>query len=308
MDMQWFLFPISKNKFVSDYLDQKPFINSRNQPEYYARYVDLADIDNLLRLSEGLCTINVQLKHPFKKFCPEEYTKYTQVRNAHVKLKQDVQRALELLVDEDATIQIDGLQNVWSPANRFEEALNRVFNCRASTTVLISSMNSPNFHPQYETCDMFILPVSGKRLWKIFSPIAKLPLGVHKQENVDESLLDQQLETVVKPGDLIYIPRGFVYRSESLNEYSVELRVRIGLSTWTKFLVDQIRRCALSTGEFRNSFMAHKLKSKPERQLFHDKLKQQFLASLILDNFQAWQAENQVRETDDRRSRFFNMG
>ena len=110
------------------------------------------------------------------------------------------------------------------------------------------------FDLHFDTHEVLVLQLLGKKRWQAFEPIVKLPLehvpplafetdpealrrsrGGREagQGNITpEELGPVAIDAILEPGDCLYLPRGFVHGAESLHEPSVHLTIGIHVLTW----------------------------------------------------------------------------
>ncbi|MDM0029171.1 JmjC domain-containing protein [Variovorax saccharolyticus] len=69
---------------------------------------------------------------------------------------------------------------------------------------------APATNAHWDTHDVFILQLAGRKKWKIFAPTFPLPISNQiSNDNKDELPKDVFLETSLEAGDALYLPRGW---------------------------------------------------------------------------------------------------
>lgn len=113
---------------------------------------------------------------------------------------------------------------------------------------------SRGFDLHFDTHDVLVLQVFGKKRWQAYEPIVKLPLEhvpplpfetdpealrrsrggreMGQGKIRTEELGALAIDTILEPGDCLYLPRGFVHGAEALDEASVHLTIGIHVLTW----------------------------------------------------------------------------
>ena len=92
------------------------------------------------------------------------------------------------------------------------------------------------FGPHYDVHDVFIFQISGAKNWKIYPPIFDLPHAsqpFRPQMSPDSAPL---LELDIEPGDLLYLPRGFVHTTNTGNRASAHATLGVTVYTWVELL------------------------------------------------------------------------
>ncbi len=85
--------------------------------------------------------------------------------------------------------------------------------------------------------DVFVLQVAGEKRWFIREPVLRHP--TRDQPWTDRRAAVEQaakqpplLDVVLRPGDALYLPAGFLHAAQALGETSAHLTV--GVHTWTR--------------------------------------------------------------------------
>lgn len=75
------------------------------------------------------------------------------------------------------------------------------------------------FAPHYDDVDVFIVHTAGRKRWRVYKPLPGAALPPTPSPDFDERRDDigaPLLDTVLEPGDLLYLPRGTVHQAEAL--------------------------------------------------------------------------------------------
>jgi lysine-specific demethylase/histidyl-hydroxylase NO66 len=97
--------------------------------------------------------------------------------------------------------------------------------------------------------DVFVLQVSGRKQWTVHRPVVDNPLDNHPfdgfktqiAERVTEAAL---IDTILEPGDALYLPRGTIHSAQALGETSIHLTVGVHPLTryqLARFLLDAVQ-------------------------------------------------------------------
>lgn len=87
--------------------------------------------------------------------------------------------------------------------------------------------------PHYDDIEAFCLQLEGRKRWKVYAPDKKARLPRASSEDfTDEDMQDREpvLDVVLEPGDMLYMPRGWIHHGVTLptsqgNEHSLHLTV-----------------------------------------------------------------------------------
>ena len=88
------------------------------------------------------------------------------------------------------------------------------------------------FATHYDTHDVFVLQVAGRKQWRVHEPVVPDPLeqqasGGRPDEVGARSDTLAVLEVVLAPGDALYLPRGWLHSATALGEQSLHLTVGV---------------------------------------------------------------------------------
>lgn len=97
------------------------------------------------------------------------------------------------------------------------------------------------FAPHYDDVDVFVLQAEGRKRWRVYAPLSGHALPRVSSPDFNEEtddLGEPLLDTVLQPGDLLYLPRGTLHQAEALpEEHSLHLTVSANQQkTWLDFL------------------------------------------------------------------------
>ena len=118
--------------------------------------------------------------------------------------------------------------------------------------------SSRGFSAHYDIHDVFVLQVAGEKRWIVHEPAFEAPLRTQpwteRRADVERTVAEQEplLDVVLRPGDALYLPRGFVHAAEALGETCAHLTVGIHVIT-RHALVEAIAALAVDDVELRRS-------------------------------------------------------
>ena len=136
-----------------------------------------------------------------------------------------------------ATIVLQGLHRTWPPIIDFTTRLVADLGHPVQVNAYITPASSRGFDPHYDVHDVFVLQIAGEKRWRIHSPVhpdplADQPWSQHSQAVAAEAKNAPVIDEVLRPGDALYLPRGWIHSAEALGDTSVHLT--IGMSAFTR--------------------------------------------------------------------------
>jgi ribosomal protein L16 Arg81 hydroxylase len=136
-----------------------------------------------------------------------------------------------------ATIVLQGLHRMWPPLVDFTRQLVEELGHPAQVNAYVTPPSSQGFSPHYDTHDVFVLQVSGEKHWVIHAPVHPDPLTSqvwtgHRTAVADAGRGEPVIDQVLKPGDALYLPRGWIHSATALGDTSIHLSV--GMAAYTR--------------------------------------------------------------------------
>jgi hypothetical protein len=156
-----------------------------------------------------------------------------------------------------ATIVLQGLHRIWPPLVDFTRQMVEELGHPAQVNAYVTPPSSQGFSPHYDTHDVFVLQVSGEKRWIIHAPVHPDPLkdqvwtdhrGAVAAAGAGEPVIDR----VLRPGDALYLPRGWIHSATALGDTSIHLTV--GMAAYTRAdVVDALLSLVGETEALRSS-------------------------------------------------------
>ena len=147
-----------------------------------------------------------------------------------------------------ATIALQALHRYWPPLTRFCRNLELALTHPVQANAYVTPPRARGLGVHFDTHDVFVLQVSGTKHWVVHEPTVELPLPVQKcTVQTDEPPI---LDIILRPGDFLYVPRGFLHAAMSLEEVSAHLTIGILADTWYD-LLQEVTRQAVTEVAFR---------------------------------------------------------
>ncbi|MBT2499361.1 cupin-like domain-containing protein [Agromyces sp. ISL-38] len=136
-----------------------------------------------------------------------------------------------------ATIVLQGLHRLWPPIIDFTRELIDDIGHPAQVNAYVTPPSSQGFDPHYDTHDVFVLQISGEKHWRIHAPVLVDPLRTqpwdqHRAAVARAATHEPVIDVVLRPGDAVYLPRGWIHSATALGATSVHLTV--GMSAYTR--------------------------------------------------------------------------
>ena len=165
------------------------------------------------------------------------------------------------LFADGSTVVLQGLHRLWPPLIEFADQLAADLGHPTQVNAYITPPSSRGFSPHYDVHDVFVLQVAGEKHWRIYSPVLRAPLRSQPWTDRAPEVAaaaegEPVIDAVLRPGDALYLPRGFLHSATALGEISAHLTIGIHpVTRWAaaESALDLVRTLAADDPELRGS-------------------------------------------------------
>lgn len=98
---------------------------------------------------------------------------------------------------------------------------------------------SQGFDLHYDTHDVFVLQVHGRKNWSVRASPILSPLPGQTYDHCELDAGEELLGCTLNPGDLLYIPRGFYHSATSCEDVSLHITLGALTKTWADVLLER---------------------------------------------------------------------
>ena len=135
-----------------------------------------------------------------------------------------------------ATIVLQGLHRTWPALQGFTRDLVAELGHPAQVNAYITPESNRGFDPHYDVHDVFVLQVSGEKHWRVHAPVrthprADEPWSQYRAAVEARARQEPVLDVVLRPGDALYLPRGWLHSAVARAGTSIHLTV--GVASYT---------------------------------------------------------------------------
>ena len=162
---------------------------------------------------------------------------------------------VKALLGLGASLVANQLHRVCPEVGAVAAMLEREFAARVSANVYCSFKGVQAFQTHYDLHDVFAVQAEGEKAWRVYesradAPVAPLPPGDEIEKWLTESRGKLLFEAQMKPGDILYLPRGQYH--DALTGSQASLHVTFGISPATGLALFRLLENAVTQeGEFR---------------------------------------------------------
>lgn len=162
------------------------------------------------------------------------------------------------LFGEGTTVVLQALHRTWPAVAGFTRALAGELGHPVQANAYLTPPSSRGFSAHYDVHDVFVLQLAGRKHWTVHQPVHPDPLRTQPWNDHAGAVADRArddppaLDTVLEPGDALYLPRGWLHAATALGGVSAHLTV--GVHVVTRFaLVEALTALAAADPRLRAS-------------------------------------------------------
>jgi len=278
----WLVSPTNLDTFYKDHWEKKPLLIKRNDPEYFKTLFSTKIFDKILREQRVVYGKNVDV------------TSYTDgKRETHNPAGRVFPPVLWDFYNNGCSVRLLNPQTFHPAVWRLCSTLQDHFMSMVGTNVYLTPPGTQGFAPHWDDVEVFMCQLEGSKSWRIYGPreegeqLPRYSSPNFGQDEVGEPIL----ETVLEPGDVLYLPRGTIHQGQCLaDKHSLHITVSCyQLNSWTD-LLEKLVPAALATAALEHrglreglprdylSYMgvAHEDSQDPRRKAFLSKVSSLF--------------------------------
>ena len=216
--------------FAREHWGRRPLLSrAKDLPRGYDDLLSLDAVDELLS-RRGLRTPFVRLA---KDGSIVDANRFTRGGGVGAEIGDQVaDDAVAGLFADGSTVVLQGLHRTWPPLVDFATALAAELGHPVQVNAYVTPPQSRGFSAHYDVHDVFVLQLAGEKRWLVHEPVLEAPLRrqvwTDRRTAVAEAARGQPLlDVVLRPGDALYLPRGYLHAAEALGAVSAHLTVGI---------------------------------------------------------------------------------
>ncbi|WP_097885775.1 cupin domain-containing protein [Streptomyces sp. st140] len=152
---------------------------------------------------------------------------------------------------DGATLVLQALHRTWEPVADLVSGLSTELGHPVQANAYVTPPQNRGFDAHYDVHDVFVLQIEGAKRWVIHEPVLPDPLRDQPWTDHRAAVADRaahgtpRLDTMLRPGDVLYLPRGWLHSAQAQGEVSIHLT--LGVHAWTRYaLAEHLTRAALA--------------------------------------------------------------
>jgi len=244
--------PVDPEEFLERYWEKDFLHLSRNRPGHFDGLFSLEDVDRWLASVRGGAANTVALTDPAgstegRRDCRPEDIPIEQIYEAFA-------GGHSVILNHVAD---------WPPLAGLVEALARRFCAEIGVNLYLTPKGSRTFPVHTDDHDVFVLQVYGEKAWRLYEqrlvPVNRSHLRFRQElaftPEWGKARLEGELlaEPTLKPGDVLYIPRGMPHCAVAKETTSLHITVGVTPMFWLDFLQAAVEQAHVYAPELRRT-------------------------------------------------------
>ncbi len=232
-DFQELIYPYTVEDFSHQYWGKQPLLIQRENASYFTPLLAMADIDKVLDFHrpKGSSLRVVKNQEPLDPVTYEN-------KDGSLNLNK-----LYTSYAEGYTLVINEIDRFWAPIQTLCHNLRALLSHKTTANMYLTPKNQTALLPHYDTHDVFVVQVAGKKHWKLYDTIYPTPRVGSPQPIFAREHLNKVQDITLNAGDMLYIPRGIPHEAVTTDESSLHLTIGVYPTQWIDVLtksLDQI--------------------------------------------------------------------
>lgn len=217
--------PLPPEKFFGDYCRQRP-LHIPGDAEKFASVMDWSELNRLLGM--GVWTArSLQLSLDRQRIPPAAYCRNAVDRNQMQVLQPDAAKVMEFL-KRGASLLLNEIETLHPGVGAVLETIEAAHGGRGNANLYCSWKQRQAFDSHYDRHEVYALQIVGEKTWRIYEGRAEAPIEHPAFKNVPQAEYDRMKggvaqELVMRPGDLLYLPRGQFHDALASSDVSVHV-------------------------------------------------------------------------------------
>jgi ribosomal protein L16 Arg81 hydroxylase len=249
--LAWLLQPTTVDEFFEHYYERAPLHIVRNRRGYYDDAFSLSELERILYGSEvgAGALILYQDGLPTRR---ESFVRSNKRTGERARDIVDADRVSALFAN-GCSLVLDGVQDHSDTMASLIRGLETTMRHRIGANVYTTPRQSQGFTAHYDTHDTVIMQIAGSKRWRIYGAPTELPLESQPHDKKKHAAGDVVMEIEIRPGDLLYLPRGVMHEARAGEDFSLHVTLGLYPALWSDVLREALDAAAASDVLLRKS-------------------------------------------------------
>jgi len=220
--------PITPEQFFDEYYDKKALYIPGNV-EKVADICSWDHINDLMQMVTTWSDKNLKIVIDAKTVQPVSFCERVANRDRLGSMRPQPHKVAQLF-NQGATIVLDLMETMNPGIRAATEAIQMATGFRVSCNAYSSRKQHKAFDSHFDSMDVFALHIEGTKSWRVYKGRFENPLERHGYDNpshspefLEKAKGDLLMEIEMKPGDMLYLPKGVYHDALASTEACLHL-------------------------------------------------------------------------------------
>lgn len=241
MDLGNLIDPVSKGEFFTKYWEKSHLYAPGNGKREFSSVFSLLDLDSALHYLQSSSTVNITggpgPQNRASSFDTIDNTSWNTIYEKFCK---------------GSTIIVNSLHKTWNPVSRLCANLCSEIGMEVQANLYVTPRNGKGFECHWDGHDVLVLQLNGTKNWDLYPQIDELPRPTHPGDKYVK-LVNPIKHVTMKPGDVLYVPRGVPHEAQAGNEASSHLTIGLVATTWEDLMHASVHNLSARNPAMRKS-------------------------------------------------------
>lgn len=211
MTFEEIMAPLGARGFLEEYHGRRP-LHLEGGSEKFERLMSWPILNRLLGMSSIWTAASLPMVLDKEPVPASAYATPAVGRDGGQVLRPDPVK-VKALLRRGATLVANDIDQLTAELSGFSKALEQALGGKVQANLYLSSKRKQGFRAHFDTHDVFAVHCMGEKTWMVFEgraedPIAHPAFRSYTQEHHEQAKGKLWREVRLKPGDLLYLPRG----------------------------------------------------------------------------------------------------
>lgn len=219
--------PVTEKEFFATYHDRQFLHIPAPDPDKFADVMSWDIFTNMLNMTSVWSSASLGVYLDTKVIPPEQYCRLAVDRNNQQSLQPDAEKVKGWL-RLGASLVANDVDTLWPGTAAAADALEQRLGAKSQSNLYCSWNQHRAFDTHFDTHEVFALHCAGEKVWRIFEGRLDRPIANDVFKNLGPEYHEKHrgavaAEVTLRPGDLLYIPRGQYHDALASSDGTIHL-------------------------------------------------------------------------------------
>ncbi len=203
--------PVPEDTFFAEHYD-RGFLHIAGDPDKFASVMSWDGLAAILNMTGIWSSASLQLALDTEIVPPPKYCRSDRNRDGQAIMQPDATRVMQLL-ERGASLVANDIDSLTPALRGVANALESALSGKVQANLYCSWKERQGFGSHFDTHDVYAIHIAGEKVWRIYETRAEAPIAHPRFKTYGQAWHDSNRgkvveEVLMRPGDLLYLPRG----------------------------------------------------------------------------------------------------